>query len=270
MEHVPPPAEELALLDRELARLDARRMQLLTRRAWLLSVLQPLGHDSRGAARTVGPGRVHALVPRGGPRAAAQCAECAADPGRSAADDRGDRIHPGQLGSDGDRRPLGGARSGDGRHAGRACRAAAPRAVVDGRVAGRARAGADGAGCLCVAPGGGAGHRRSRVRLGRFGGAGRSLGCLRSRARQAASAAADGRGERAVHAGAVGLGGRRAGVGLRRGTAADGGAGLCDRPARQGCCGAGDRGRRWLSFRGGRAAGGSGAVAVGRYAAWRR
>nr|WTB29953.1 hypothetical protein OG781_11000 [Streptomyces sp. NBC_00830] len=41
MEHVPPPAEELALLDRELARLDARRMQLLTRRAWLLSVLQP-------------------------------------------------------------------------------------------------------------------------------------------------------------------------------------------------------------------------------------
>ena len=41
MEHVPPPAEQLALLDRELARLDARRMQLLTRRAWLLSVLQP-------------------------------------------------------------------------------------------------------------------------------------------------------------------------------------------------------------------------------------
>jgi hypothetical protein len=41
MEHVPPPAEELALLDRELARLDARRSQLLTRRAWLLSVLTP-------------------------------------------------------------------------------------------------------------------------------------------------------------------------------------------------------------------------------------
>lgn len=41
MEHVPPPAEELALLDRELARLDARRSQLLTRRAWLLSVLRP-------------------------------------------------------------------------------------------------------------------------------------------------------------------------------------------------------------------------------------
>ncbi|MER6102324.1 hypothetical protein ABT115_08305 [Streptomyces sp. NPDC001832] len=41
MEHVPPPAEELALLERELAWLDARRSQLLARRAWLLSVLTP-------------------------------------------------------------------------------------------------------------------------------------------------------------------------------------------------------------------------------------
>ncbi|MFI1910250.1 SCO7613 C-terminal domain-containing membrane protein [Streptomyces microflavus] len=41
MEHVPPPAEELALLDRELAQLDARRAHLLTRRAWLVSALQP-------------------------------------------------------------------------------------------------------------------------------------------------------------------------------------------------------------------------------------
>ncbi|MFF5898758.1 SCO7613 C-terminal domain-containing membrane protein [Streptomyces argenteolus] len=40
MEHVPPPAEELALLDRELAWLDARRVQLLDRRAWLLGVLR--------------------------------------------------------------------------------------------------------------------------------------------------------------------------------------------------------------------------------------
>ncbi|MGW3167579.1 SCO7613 C-terminal domain-containing membrane protein [Streptomyces sp. NPDC001142] len=39
MEHMPPPAEELALLDHELARLDARRSQLLVRRAWLVSVL---------------------------------------------------------------------------------------------------------------------------------------------------------------------------------------------------------------------------------------
>ncbi|WP_238442073.1 SCO7613 C-terminal domain-containing membrane protein [Streptomyces pratensis] len=40
MRHVPPPAEELTLLDHELARLDARRLQLLSRRAWLLSVLR--------------------------------------------------------------------------------------------------------------------------------------------------------------------------------------------------------------------------------------
>lgn len=40
MEHVPPPAEELALLDRELTQLDARRVLLLNRRAWLLSVLR--------------------------------------------------------------------------------------------------------------------------------------------------------------------------------------------------------------------------------------
>ncbi|MEU5715022.1 hypothetical protein AB0G71_04385 [Streptomyces sp. NPDC020403] len=40
MEHLPPPAEELALLDRELVRLDARRLQLLNRRAWLLGVLR--------------------------------------------------------------------------------------------------------------------------------------------------------------------------------------------------------------------------------------
>ncbi|MFJ6810245.1 SCO7613 C-terminal domain-containing membrane protein [Streptomyces anulatus] len=41
MEHVPPPAEELARLDRELAELDARRARLLTRRAWLLAALRP-------------------------------------------------------------------------------------------------------------------------------------------------------------------------------------------------------------------------------------
>lgn len=43
MEHVPPPAEELVILDRELARLDLRRSELLTRRTWLLSVLQTPG-----------------------------------------------------------------------------------------------------------------------------------------------------------------------------------------------------------------------------------
>ncbi|MFD7574437.1 hypothetical protein ACFV6U_28600, partial [Streptomyces sp. NPDC059810] len=39
MDNSLPPAEELVLVDRELARLDARRTQLLARRAWLLRVL---------------------------------------------------------------------------------------------------------------------------------------------------------------------------------------------------------------------------------------
>ncbi|MFV6030081.1 SCO7613 C-terminal domain-containing membrane protein [Streptomyces sp. NPDC056264] len=39
MDNSLPPADELALVDRELARLDARRSQLLARRAWLLRVL---------------------------------------------------------------------------------------------------------------------------------------------------------------------------------------------------------------------------------------
>lgn len=43
MEHVPPPAEELVILDRELARLDLRRSELLTRRTWLLNVLRTPG-----------------------------------------------------------------------------------------------------------------------------------------------------------------------------------------------------------------------------------
>lgn len=40
MENVPPPAEELAILERELVRLDARRAQLLARRAWLIAALR--------------------------------------------------------------------------------------------------------------------------------------------------------------------------------------------------------------------------------------
>lgn len=43
MEHLPPPAEELALLDHELAGLDLRRSQLLHRRAWLLNALRTPG-----------------------------------------------------------------------------------------------------------------------------------------------------------------------------------------------------------------------------------
>ncbi|MGW2839977.1 SCO7613 C-terminal domain-containing membrane protein [Streptomyces sp. NPDC001493] len=51
MEHVPPPAEELALLDRELAHLDARRAQLLQRRAWLIEAVR--------ASAGAGPARAH-------------------------------------------------------------------------------------------------------------------------------------------------------------------------------------------------------------------
>lgn len=40
MTHIPPPAEELRLLDLELRQLDARRAQLLHRRAWLVTALQ--------------------------------------------------------------------------------------------------------------------------------------------------------------------------------------------------------------------------------------
>ncbi|MFE9849981.1 SCO7613 C-terminal domain-containing membrane protein [Streptomyces sp. NPDC005576] len=63
MEHVPPPAEELALLDRELSHLDARRAQLLQRRAWLVQALHasarpgPVGVGTAFAppARASGP-----------------------------------------------------------------------------------------------------------------------------------------------------------------------------------------------------------------------
>jgi hypothetical protein len=40
MTHIPPPAEELRLLDAELWQLDTRRAQLLARRAWLVATLQ--------------------------------------------------------------------------------------------------------------------------------------------------------------------------------------------------------------------------------------
>lgn len=71
MEHVPPPAEELALLDRELAQLDARRAQLLTRRAWLVSALRPQPQAPNGprwSTPPVGhgwaPGQAWGSVPR--------------------------------------------------------------------------------------------------------------------------------------------------------------------------------------------------------------
>ncbi len=78
MEHVPPPAEELALLDHELARLDARRSQLLARRAWLLGVLsQPVARPGVPPAPAVPPGAapfgppVPPMAPAGAPVAPA-------------------------------------------------------------------------------------------------------------------------------------------------------------------------------------------------------
>lgn len=58
MEHVPSPAEELTLLDRELAHLDARRAQLLLRRAWLVEALRTAPRTAFAhAAATAAPPR---------------------------------------------------------------------------------------------------------------------------------------------------------------------------------------------------------------------
>ncbi|WP_217239655.1 SCO7613 C-terminal domain-containing membrane protein [Streptomyces sp. AC555_RSS877] len=59
MTHIPPPAEELRLLDAELWHLDARRAQLLTRRAWLVAAL----HHAPPPA-PVAPPRPEAPAPR--------------------------------------------------------------------------------------------------------------------------------------------------------------------------------------------------------------
>ncbi|MER7173926.1 hypothetical protein ABT367_21160, partial [Streptomyces mesophilus] len=84
MTSIPPPAEELRILDLELARLDARRAQLLTRRAWLVGVLQQstppawpartpatTGPDARrpgtaGPRETAAPGVQNVLLALGG------------------------------------------------------------------------------------------------------------------------------------------------------------------------------------------------------------
>ncbi|MFK4070087.1 SCO7613 C-terminal domain-containing membrane protein [Streptomyces sp. NPDC029674] len=54
MTNIPPPAEELRLLDRELRQLEARRTLLLQRRAWLLGVLRAAGPAGR-PPRPAGP-----------------------------------------------------------------------------------------------------------------------------------------------------------------------------------------------------------------------
>ncbi|MCF1598715.1 SCO7613 C-terminal domain-containing membrane protein [Streptomyces muensis] len=63
MTHIPPPAEELRLLDLELRQLDARRAQLLHRRAWLVSVLHAAAMPT-SAATPVAPRHPEASAPR--------------------------------------------------------------------------------------------------------------------------------------------------------------------------------------------------------------
>ncbi|MFI1484275.1 SCO7613 C-terminal domain-containing membrane protein [Streptomyces sp. NPDC020747] len=56
MTNIPPPAEELRILDHELRQLDARRAQLLARRSWLLGVLR----SAEAQAPAWGPARAGA------------------------------------------------------------------------------------------------------------------------------------------------------------------------------------------------------------------
>ncbi|MFF8658578.1 SCO7613 C-terminal domain-containing membrane protein [Streptomyces huasconensis] len=62
MTNIPPPAEELRLLDWELHQLEARRTQLLRRRAWLLGVLRAAG-PAGPPPRPVGPPTPEAAPP---------------------------------------------------------------------------------------------------------------------------------------------------------------------------------------------------------------
>ncbi|MFE0525591.1 SCO7613 C-terminal domain-containing membrane protein [Streptomyces sp. NPDC058954] len=64
MTHVPPPAEELRLLDAELWQLDNRRAQLLARRAWLVAALQAVPQPPRAPAPHAVPARPETDAPR--------------------------------------------------------------------------------------------------------------------------------------------------------------------------------------------------------------
>ncbi|MEY9989934.1 hypothetical protein ABIE67_001966 [Streptomyces sp. V4I8] len=67
MTHIPPPTEELRLLDFELRQLDARRAQLLHRRAWLVTALQAAAGPTSAPAPApapVAPRRPEASAPR--------------------------------------------------------------------------------------------------------------------------------------------------------------------------------------------------------------
>ncbi|MGW7387021.1 SCO7613 C-terminal domain-containing membrane protein [Streptomyces sp. NPDC054794] len=63
MTYLPPPAEELRLIDAELWQLDARRAHLLRRRAWLLAAL-PAPVPSAPLAPPLAPPRPEASAPR--------------------------------------------------------------------------------------------------------------------------------------------------------------------------------------------------------------
>ncbi|KQX11157.1 hypothetical protein ASC82_19890 [Streptomyces sp. Root431] len=65
MDNSLPPADELVLVDRELAQLDARRTQLLTRRAWLIRALYP--PVAAAAQPWAGSGVAAPPWPKGGP-----------------------------------------------------------------------------------------------------------------------------------------------------------------------------------------------------------
>ncbi|WP_306335908.1 SCO7613 C-terminal domain-containing membrane protein [Streptomyces sp. KL118A] len=62
MTNIPPPAEELRILDWELRQLEARRTQLLQRRAWLLGVLRAAG-PAGPPPRPAGPPAPEAAPP---------------------------------------------------------------------------------------------------------------------------------------------------------------------------------------------------------------
>jgi len=63
MTPIPPPAEELRLLDTELWQLDARRAQLLSRRAWLVAILQKPQAQAQGTPTPAAPPRPESSAP---------------------------------------------------------------------------------------------------------------------------------------------------------------------------------------------------------------
>ncbi|MFF2851320.1 SCO7613 C-terminal domain-containing membrane protein [Streptomyces sp. NPDC058001] len=66
MTNLPPPAEELRILDLELRQLDVRRTQLLARRAWLLGALQAASRQAAPAWGAPAPGTRDGARPEAG------------------------------------------------------------------------------------------------------------------------------------------------------------------------------------------------------------